>query len=87
MDENMEVFSLEDYESSQLFITKKSNESGVNIAQNNVNEMDTNEDLYLGRKVSDFSSPCVSFTSKDSIYSDISDDEDFEMPCSQVPKW
>ena len=84
MAENMDVCSLEDYKCSQLFITQEAKDNCGNLLSENCENMDTNDDVFLGNSSSDFRSPCVSMLSKDSIYSDISDDEDFQLPSSQV---
>ena len=70
----MEVFSLEDDECSQLFITQTSKENDEGKLGNSGIILDP----------MDFSSPCVSVVNKELMqYSDISDD-DFDMiPCSQ----
>ena len=55
------------------------------VSENSVN-FGSNEELFLGNASTDFTSPCVSILTKDSIYSDISDDEAFDIPCSQLEK-
>ena len=69
----MDLFSLEDDDGNDLFITQSSNSSNGN-----------NSNSVIGDG-SDFSSPCVSLVSKNAApqYEDISDD-DFEIPCSQA---
>ena len=69
----MELFSLEDEEYSQLFITQSSNNS-VNVTENDGNGSILGDPL-------DFKSPCVSVLSDQ--YSDISDEE-FDIPSSQM---
>ena len=69
----MELFSLEDEEYNQLFITQSSNNS-VNVTENVGNSSILRDPL-------DFKSPCVSVLSDK--YSDISDDE-FDIPSSQI---
>ena len=68
MAENMDLFSLEDDDCSQLFITQE--------PKQNIENMDINDGMFLGIAKTDFSSPCASLVSKDSIYSDISNAED-----------
>ena len=64
----MEVFSLEEDEGNDLFITQESqNDSATSVGS------------ILGDGLN-FSTPCFSLL--DSKYSDISEDE-FEIPCSQ----
>ena len=72
----MEVYSLEEDDCSQLFITQTSPKR-------------TENGLVLGDPM-DFVSPCVSLVSKVdgamNVYSDISDDDMETVPCSQVAK-
>ena len=84
MDQNMEFCSLEDEECSQLFITQESKDNSNYEKNENCEKMEVNDSVYLGNSSTDFSSPCVSLVSRDSIYSDISDDDDFELPSSQL---
>ena len=76
MAENMDLFSLEDEDCSELFITQEPKENLVGLMNENVENMEVNDDSFLGLEKTNFSSPCVSLVSKDSIYSDISDAED-----------
>ena len=86
MDENMELFSLEDEECSQLFITQESKSSvSSNIGENDGKVMDSMTN-FLGMLPYDFTSPTKSLLIKDSVYSDISDAEDFNIPSSQQSK-
>ena len=73
----MEVFSLED-DYSDIFITQS--DKVVNQEDNGIDESNG-----LINDPMDFSSPCVSLVSgkSDVHYSDISDDEAFDIPSSQ----
>ena len=67
----MEVFSLEDDDCNELFITQESKEdSGVKTVEGG---------QFLGHDVFDFKSPCTSFVTKKEAYvpecEDISDSE------------
>ena len=72
----MELFSLEEDDAKELFITQTPSveKSGINLAG-------------LIGDGTDFVSPCVSLVDckedKVAAYSDISDDEIFDIPCSQ----
>ena len=71
------VFSLEDDDCNDLFITQEAKSD-----ENLVNEMaksDGEYDSFLGVEAMDFASPCVSVVQGlDSVYPDISEAEDFE---------
>ena len=67
----MEVFSLEEDDGASMFLTQT---PVVNRAVQNLG--------ILGDS-SDFSSPCVGLVSGEAKYSDISDDDFEEFPCSQ----
>ena len=69
----MELFSLEDDEGSDLFITQSSPKRNNNVSQN--------DGLKLLPDGMDFQSPCSSILN--AHYSDISDD-DFDMHSSQI---
>ena len=76
----MELFSLEDDDVPELFITQESNGGVVNDGNNGICSHPM-----------DFTLPCVSLRpgvsapTASGIYSDISDDDDenFQLPCSQ----
>ena len=71
------VFSLEDEDYNHMFITQecKNNENSVM----EVEESDGELDKFLGVSATDFSSPCVSIVKGvKPVYSDISDDDDYE---------
>ena len=74
----MEVFSLED-DYGDMFITQS---GGINTGDDN----SSNNSVQVLPYPMDFSSPCVSLTSSNNVpqYSDISDDEDFQIPPSQM---
>ena len=75
----MEVFSLEDDDCEGMFITQEPSK---------LQEIDGDKSV-LGDGL-DFSSPCVSLTSQSSlgaaVYEDISDNDAFDIPCSEPPK-
>ena len=72
----MDVFSLEDEDCSQMFITQSSS-----------NDEQTRGNFSVLGDEFDFSSPCVSLLSGTNAnhaqYSDISEDEFEQIPCSQ----
>ena len=70
----MEIYSLEEEEGGEMFITQQ-NQNIVPLVPNfDVNvDMDVGEDAHAQKQV--LCKP---------IYSDISDDDAFEIPCSQV---
>ena len=69
----MEVFSLEDDDGNDLFITQES--------QMDKNNRKSEGSSILGDPL-DFQSPCASLIN--THYSDISDDDLMEIPCSQI---
>ena len=81
-----QVFSLEDEDYGNMFITQESSNSDT--LQNFKDKSDDEDEFFLRVKTTDFASPCVSqvMPLKDLMYSDISDCEDFEnfeIPSSQ----
>ena len=73
----MEVYSLEDEDCNDLFITQQSpSDKSDKIS----GEMSANKVL---NDPMDFQSPCVSLVGNSQIYSDISDDEFVDIPLSQ----
>ena len=74
----MELFSLEEDDGNDLFITQESSYDRNNLQ---------NCDKYLGKDATDFQSPCVSVIDKFKLqYSDISDDDFMDIPSSQIPR-
>ena len=70
----MDMFSLEDEDVGDMFIT-----------QTPWAEKDNCETRGILGEPTDFHSPCVSLLSMDkNVYLDISDDESFQIPSSQV---
>ena len=73
----MEVFSLEDEDYGDMFITQSSDISNVNSQKSEI----------IGDPM-DFTSPCSSLVTGGNItgnqYSDISDADDFDIPSPQV---
>ena len=81
-----EVFSLEDDDYGDMFITQSGGQSD-NLC-NEVEKSNKESGLFLGLEETNFSTPCVSqFKSvHNPVYSDISDDkvfEDIQIPSSQ----
>ena len=71
------VFSLEDEDCGNIFITQESNSDSKLMVQDE--ESDLEFDSVFGISASDFQSPCVSMVKpSENIYSDISDADDFE---------
>ena len=86
MAENMDIFSLEDDDCIQLFITQLSqNDSGFINCANDSNNQDKSE-KFIGLNPTDFTSLVTSLLHRDSVYSDISDDDEFILPLSQKMK-
>ena len=75
----MELFSLEDDDARDLFITQTpiSDNGGAQLLENDGISKDFNDPLRSIVSESKFGQ---------SYYSYISDDDVFEIPCSQVPK-
>ena len=77
----MELFSLEEDEDNELFITQHKD----NVSDN-VEPMEVEDSKFLGVKKNDSAWPCDSLVQKggckNANYSDISDDDVF-IPCSQ----
>ena len=81
-----QVFSLEDEDYGNMFITQESGNNENLIG--NLDNSDNEGEFFLGVKATDFASPCVSQVTshQNAMYSDISDAEDFEnfeIPSSQ----
>ena len=78
------MFSLEDDEGNDMFITQTPSTSDGNTQELN---NQSGGELFLGIEVDDFQSPCSSLVSKSMkqpIYSDISDDDmEWEIQSSQ----
>ena len=76
MAENLDLFSLEDEDISQLFITQEPKQNVMELLDKSDEEMDMEDSNYfLGVAETDFQSPCRSiFGQAVPIYSDISDD-------------
>ena len=72
---NDSVFSLENDDASQLFITQSSNND--NRGDESEEDMDTGvlSSTFLGVAPTDFQSPCVSLIAHNGNYSDISEPE------------
>ena len=70
----MELFSLEDEDTTGLFITQESK----NLVHEECDKSEDEFESLLGLDVNDFTSPCVSLVPKKAYvpeYSDISEDE------------
>ena len=68
------LFSLEEEEGKELFLTQQSN---GNCVENEINDQNGDQTLF-GMDVHNFATPCVSaINGFQTVYSDISDEEDF----------
>ena len=86
---NMEVFSLEEEECGGLFLTQNSRNHNGESEEFANKEDKSREDNFFGMDPFDFTSPCVSMicrnTERNTLYSDISDDEkDFQNPANDT---
>ena len=77
MDQFEDLFSLEDDDCSQLFITQEPKEKNMELIEINGNQTSNDSGIFLGNPVTDFKSLCVSLSGSNNIniYSDISEDE------------
>ena len=75
-----ELFSLEDDEWSELFITQELRNNIAEILEKTDENLPMECGKFLGTYGNDFASPCTSVVQKGNmlIYPDISDDEDFQ---------
>ena len=86
--ENFEdLFSLEDDDVSQMFITQEGKEPISELLDKSNDDVDADKNIFLGSKVTNFQMPTMSFVQKRNLpeYSDISDD-DFMPVASQKKK-
>ena len=84
MSENLDVFSLEEDEGNELFITQSSSDNTMMELCQDDKELDILNGFSLGVPNTDFQSPCVSLLDKSKnqpIYEDISDDEFEQKNC------
>ena len=75
-----DLFSLEDDDCSQLFITQQPSQNICEIMDKSWDNNDSGNETFLGLSADDFNSPCVSLANKSDLqgkYLDISDAEDF----------
>ena len=81
----MDMFSLDDDNFRDLFITQSSNSYQDNV-KSGQNDMEVDEDLFLGVKETDMSSPCTSLVENKAVtkYSDISDWEESEETIEKI---
>ena len=77
-----ELFSLEDEDISQMFITQESKNHNSGFLDKSGEEEDGESGLFMGVKPTDFKSPCttVTYNQNSQKYSDISDDDDLILP-------
>ena len=86
--ENFEdLFSLEDDDVSQMFITQEGKEPISELLDKGNDDVDADKNIFLGSKVNNFQMPAMSFVQKRNLpeYLDISDD-DFMAEPSQKKK-
>ena len=83
-----DMYSLEDDDCSQLFITQESKDNDVEMGEKNEGSSFNGDDLFLGLNESDFATPCSSLVTSEhsAIYLDISDAE-FEPNQTKSPKF
>ena len=69
-----EIFSLEDDDCSQLFITQEPKDKIADVLENSSENSYISDGVFLGIAENEFASPCVSLLKpkNDAIYSDIS---------------
>ena len=76
----LDLFSLEDEDCSQLFITQQPSQKIVNMLDKSDENNDSGNETFLGLSADDFKSPCSSLVTKSVLsndYSDISDVDEF----------
>ena len=77
--ENLDLFSLEDDEFSELFITQEPSVNNHEDEDKDQESIEMDNNFQFGKASNDFSSPCVSLVRRNMPelphYSDISDDE------------
>ena len=83
MDEDYNMYSLEEDESLEMFVTQVATQDSVQNVSQSYEKMDINDGSFLGLDRQDFTSPCTSLV-KQNQYSDISEDDEFyDIPLSQ----
>ena len=85
MAEGGAIFSLEEDECNDMFITQEPKDLGGDCGNVNIGNFNSDEGMLLGLSPTDFHSPCSSLINRkeSGIYSDISDDEGV-FQCSQI---
>ena len=87
--ENFEdLFSLEDDDVSQMFITQEGKEPISELLDKSNDDVDADKNIFLGSKVTNFQMPAMSFVQKRNLpeYSDISDDDFMPEPSQKKKK-
>ena len=87
--ENFEdLFSLEDDDISQMFITQEGKEPISELLDKSNDDVDVDKNIFLGSKVTNFQMPAMSFVQKRNLpeYSDISDDNFMPEPSQKKKK-
>ena len=87
--ENFEdLFSLEDDDVSQMFITQEGKEPISEFLDKSNDDVDADKNIFLGSKVTNFQMPAMSFVQKRNLpeYSDISDDDFMPEPSQKKKK-
>ena len=79
------MFSLEDNNFGDLFNTQSSNSYQYKV-KSDQNDMEVDEELFLGVNETDMSSPCMSLVASKAVnqYSDISDWEESEETIGKI---
>ena len=87
--ENFEdLFSLEDDDVSQMFITQEGKEPISELLDKSNDDIDADKNIFLGSKVTNFQMPAMSFVQKRNLpeYLDISDDDFMPEPSQKKKK-
>ena len=81
--EDLLLYSLEEDECNELFITRTSSADGYNKDKIEMHNAEDSHKSFLGVAHMDFQSPCSSLVGEKQMYSDISDAEDDIFQSSQ----
>ena len=87
--ENFEdLFSLEDDDVSQMFITQEGKEPISELLDKSNDDVDADKNIFPGSKVTNFQMPAMSFVQKRNLpeYLDISDDDFMPEPSQKKKK-
>ena len=83
-----DLFSLEDDDVSQMFITQEGKEPISELLDKSNDDVDVDKNIFLGSKVTNFQMLAMSFVQKRNLpeYSDISDDNFMPEPSQKKKK-